>query len=108
MKKSILIYSDWEEDIKMMTPQEVQNFMLNIFRNARNEPPYLPTRAEQMHWLQIERILNINKEKYEKQAERSRINGKKGGRPSNENNSENPMGFYETQNNPENLITGNS
>ena len=95
MKKSILIYADWEEDIKMMTPPEVQNFMLNIFRNSRGEQPYLPTRAEQMHWLQIERILNINKEKYEKQAERSRQNGAKGGRPTN--NPENPMGYSETQ-----------
>lgn len=94
MKKSILIYSDWEEDIKMMTPDEVQRFMLNIFRNLKGEPPYLPTRAEQMHWLQIERILNINKEKYEKAAERSRQNGKKGGRPINP---ENPVGYLETQ-----------
>ena len=91
MKKSILIYADWEEDIKMMTPFEVQNFMLNIFRNARGEQPYLPSRAEQMHWLQIERILNINKEKYEKRAERSRENGTKGGRPTN--NPDNPVGY---------------
>ena len=104
-KKSILIYSDWEEDIKMMTPPEVQNFMLNIFRNARGEEPYLPTRHEQMHWLQISRILNINKDKYEKRAARSRENGKKGGRPSNP---ENPAGYNETQNNPENLISDNS
>jgi type IV secretory pathway component VirB8 len=90
MKKSILIYSDWEEDIKMMTPEEVQNFMLNIFRNARGKEPYLPTRAEQMHWLQIKRILEINKEKYQARAERSRENGAKGGRPNN------PAGYSET------------
>ena len=88
MKNTIMIYSDWEEDIKLMTPAEVQNFMLNIFRNARGEEPYLPTRAEQMHWLQIKRILEINKVKYEKQAERSRQNGLQGGRPKN-----NPLGF---------------
>ena len=92
MKKSILIYADWEEDIKIMTPAEVQNFMLNIFRNARGEEPYLPTRAEQMHWLQIKRILEINKVKYEKSAERSRQNGAAGGRPKN-----NPVGYSETQ-----------
>ena len=78
MKKSILIYSDWEEDIKLMTPNEVQNFMLNIFRNARGEEPYLPSKHEQFHWLQIKRILDINKVKYEKRAERSRENGAKG------------------------------
>ena len=105
MKKSILIYSDWEEDIKMMEPHEVQNFMLNIFRNARGEQPYLPTKHEQMHWLQIRRILDINKEKYEKRAERSRENGKLGGRPNNLNNT---TGYSETQNNPENLISDNS
>ena len=91
MKKSILIYSDWEEDIKLMTPNEVQNFMLNIFRNARGEEPYLPSKHEQFHWLQIKRILDINKVKYEKRAERSRENGAKGGRPNN------PTGYSETQ-----------
>lgn len=104
MKKTIIIYSDWEEDIKMMTPPEVQNFILNIFRNAKGEEPYLPTRAEQMHWLQIKRILEINKDKYEKRAQRSRENGMKGGR---KKNPENPTGYFETQENPENLITGN-
>jgi hypothetical protein len=91
MKKSILIYSDWEEDIKLMSPSEVQNFMLNIFRNARGEDPYLPSKHEQFHWLQIKRILDINKVKYEKRAERSRENGAKGGRPNN------PTGYSETQ-----------
>ena len=91
MKKSILIYSDWEEDIKEMTPEEVQNFMLNIFRNSRGEEPYLPTRVQKMHWMQIERILNINKDKYEQRAERSRQNGALGGRPKN-----NPEGYEET------------
>ena len=95
MKKSILIYADWEEDIKMMDPSEVQNFMLNIFRNSRGEAAYLPTKHEKMHWLQIERILNINKEKYELRAERSRQNGASGGRP--KNNPENPAGYEETQ-----------
>ena len=92
MKKSILIYSDWEEDIKLMTPVEVQNFMLNIFRNSRGEEPYLPTKHEQFHWLQVKRILEINKEKYERRSQRSRENGAKGGRPTN-----NPTGYTETQ-----------
>jgi hypothetical protein len=92
MKKSILIYSDWEEDIKLMTPVEAQNFMLNIFRNSRGEEPYLPSKHEQFHWLQIKRVLEINKEKYEKRAERSRENGSLGGRPRN-----NPTGYLETQ-----------
>jgi hypothetical protein len=95
MKKTIIIYADWEEDIKLMTPVEAQNFILNIIRNAKGEEPYLPSRAEQMHWLQIQRILNINKIKYEKSAQRSRQNGAAGGRP--KNNPENPVGYLETQ-----------
>jgi type IV secretory pathway component VirB8 len=91
MKKSIIIYADWEEDVKLMSPEEAQNFLLNIFRNAKGEQPYLSSRAEQMHWLQIKRILEINKEKYEKRAARSRENGAKGGRPNN------PTGYEETQ-----------
>jgi hypothetical protein len=102
MKKSIMIYSDWEEDVKLMSPSEAQNFILNIFRNSRGEEPYLPSKHEQFHWLQIRRVLEINKVKYEKQVQRSRENGKKGGRP---NNLENPVGFSITQNNPENLIS---
>jgi hypothetical protein len=100
MKKSILIYADWEEDISIMTPDECHNFMMNIFRNARGEKPYLRNRTEEMHWLQIRRILEINKDKYEKRAQRSRDNGKKGGRPQNSNeqeNPENPAGYFETQ-----------
>jgi len=93
MKKSILIYSDWEEDIKLMTPDEAQNFILNIFRHSKGDNVHLPTKHEQMHWLQIKRILDINKEKYQKRADRSRENGKKGGRPSN---LENPTGYSET------------
>lgn len=83
MKKSILIYADWEDDMKLMTSDEVKNFMLNIFRNARGEQPYLPSKHEQFHWLQISRVLEINKDKYEKRAQRSRENGKLGGRPAN-------------------------
>lgn len=85
-KKSIIIYADWEDDIKMMTPDEVQNFILNIFRHAKGEPPYLRNRTEQMHWLQIERILTININKWNERAERSRQNGKKGGAPKGNNN----------------------
>jgi hypothetical protein len=85
-----------------MSPAEAQNFILNIFRNSRDEEPYLPSKHEQFHWLQIRRVLEINKVKYEKQVQRSRENGKKGGRP---NNLENPVGFSITQNNPENLIS---
>lgn len=100
-----MIYLDWEEDIKMMDPKEAQNFILNIIRDAKGEQPYLPSRVEQMHWLQIKRILDINKDKYEKQAQRSRENGMKGGR---KKNPQNPTGFFETQENPENLINHKS
>ena len=91
-KKSILIYSDWKEDIEEMTADEAKNFILNVIRNSNGEEVILPTRAEKMHWMQIKRILDINKDKYEKRAQRSRENGARGGRPEN-----NPAGYSETQ-----------
>jgi hypothetical protein len=96
MKKRFLFYVDWQKQISLLNDEQLRRFIINLCNYAEEKPIDLPTDIEKAIWFGILPSLEINHEKYEKQAERSRENGKLGGRPKK------PIGLL---NNPENLVS---
>ena len=65
------------------------------------EPDF--TGVELAIWIPMRDLIRNSKRKNEKWLEKQRENGKKGGRPKTQNNSENPLKPIETQNNPNDI-----
>jgi hypothetical protein len=113
-KKSFIFYTSWKKNIDMMEDDELRRFINNLINHTEGNDVDLPTRMEKMIWNDLVEILNHNERKRERAAERSRENGKKGGRPETQNNLtgsnktqqviKEPNGLNE---NPENLLMDN-
>ena len=81
-KKTLLLYQEYKEYFAMLDPQDCKDLLLAVFSyNVGEDVPELEGMAK-MAFVFMANAMDRNNEKYQKQAERSRENGKKGGRPS--------------------------
>jgi hypothetical protein len=103
-KKAFLFYYNWEQQVDLMTDQELRRFIKNLCRHAKGEPVELPTREENLCWLGIVPALEINKTSYEKKVKANQENGKLGGAPVGNQNARKDK---TTQINPDNLLKEN-
>jgi hypothetical protein len=103
MKKSFILYQDYEQHIDLLTDEQAGKLLKAIFKfNAGNVPELDP--VVQMAFSFIKSNLERDNGKYASIIERNKNNGLKGGRPKipeTQNNPNNPVGFLGTQNNPE-------
>ena len=103
MKKSFLLYQDYEQHIALLTDEQAGKLLKAIFKfNAGSVPDLDP--VVHMAFSFIKSNLERDNEKYASMVERNKNNGLKGGRPKipeTQNNPNNPVGFLGTQNNPE-------
>lgn len=80
-KNSFLIYLDYEEQFNLLTDEQIGQLMRAIMKYEKTrELPQLEGMLK-MAFSFIKTQLDRNREKYEKQCEKNRENGKKGGRP---------------------------
>lgn len=80
-KKTLLLYQEYKEYFAMLDPQDCKDLLLAVFSyNVGEDVPELEGMAK-MAFVFMANAMDRNNEKYQKQAERSRENGKKGGRP---------------------------
>jgi hypothetical protein len=111
-KKSFVLYNDYEEVFSMLTDEEAGKLIKHILAYVNNKNPSLEDRLLQVTFEPIRLQLGRDAKKYEAICERNAINGAKGGRPPKNprkpkkpsgliENPENPVGYLETQNNPE-------
>jgi len=104
MKKRFLFYVSWKQQMSLLNDEQVRRFIDNLCNYTEEKPVDLPTDVEKAIWYGILPSLEINNKKYEKQADRSRENGKFGGAPKNNQNArkheKQPNGL---KNNPNNL-----
>lgn len=90
-KQSFLMYYEYEENLEVLTDEQLGKLLRAIFKYEKLgfEPKNLGS-LELMAFNFIKGNLNRDKEKYDKRAETSAINGKKGGRPRKEKPNQKP------------------
>lgn len=98
-----ILYSSHFDLFRKLTPEQVYQIINKIGDKTYTliDPVCIGI------WMSMERDFIIQEENYHKVVERNRVNGKRGGRPTKPNgtqeNPNNPSGLLETQVNPENL-----
>lgn len=89
-KKSIVVYSDWMKKFEVLTDDEAGKLIKHFFRYVNDLNPVAPDRITELSFIDIEQSLKRDLVKWELRAERSRENGKSGGRPHKDINPEKP------------------
>ena len=103
--KNLIIYKSHWELIEQLSVEQVGNLMKGIAKFCRDEEVVFTDTLLTGIWMMMERDFIVQGENYEKKKEANRRNGLKGGRPKpniTEDNPHNPMGYLETQHNPNN------
>jgi hypothetical protein len=80
-KKAFVAYCDWLESFEELTNEEAGKLIKHLLRYVNDQNPEPPDRLTQMCFIPIKQSLKRDLRKYEERAERSRLNGAKGGRP---------------------------
>lgn len=89
-KKGVLVYADWNEKFESLTDEEAGKLIKHFFRYVNDENPIAPDRFTEVAFIDIKQSLKRDLKKWEERAERSRENGKNGGRPPKDENLEKP------------------
>ena len=111
-RKSFILYTDMVNVVRLLTPEQRGNLFLAIFDFADGKEPVFDDAILKIAFESIKLPLLRDNEKYENKSKANAENGKKGGRPRKDtdnqsdcnavdNNPKNPVGYSETQNNPE-------
>jgi hypothetical protein len=89
-KKTVVIYTDWIDKFEALDDVEAGRLIKHFFRYVNDLNPVAPDRITQLSFIDIEKTLKRDLVKWEKRAERSRLNGALGGRPPKQENLEKP------------------
>lgn len=88
-KKSMIFNHEWIELFEDFTEEEVGQLTLAIMKyDKTGENTTFSDRAMKSVFRTMKQYVDINKDKYEKKCKKMSENGKKGGRPSKENEEE--------------------
>lgn len=80
-KKKVIVYADWICKFEILTDIEAGKLIKHFFRYINDLNPEYPDRITELSFIDIQNTLKRDLKKWEKRAESSRENGKKGGRP---------------------------
>lgn len=94
-KKAFVLYTDIIETVKQLDDLKAGELFKHILRYVNDENPKSDDPIINLVFTPIKLQLKRDLKKYEERANRSRINGAKGGRPKN------PVGYFKTQKNPD-------
>lgn len=90
-KNSIVFHATMLEVIKDLPREDIIEYLENVFRCVNDEPPVFTNMTTKVLYTSILPVINSDKVKYNIRAERSRLNGLKGGAPlGNQNASKQP------------------
>jgi hypothetical protein len=89
-KKGVLIYADWIKKFEALKDEEAGRLIKHLFRYINDLNPEFPDRITELSFIDIELTLKRDLIKWEQKAEKSRLNGLKGGRPITQANPEEP------------------
>jgi len=100
-KKSFILFAEHEEIFESLTDKQAGQLIKGIFKYEKTqEIPHLD-KTVRVAFIPIKQILDKNREEYIKKCEKNKENGRKGGRPKKnvetEINPNKPNGFFENQ-----------
>jgi uncharacterized phage protein (TIGR02220 family) len=102
-KKKVIVYTDWISTFNPLTDEEAGRLIKHFFSYVNDLNPE-SDRLTELLFNPIKQTLKRDLEAWEKQQERNKENGQRGGRPKKPNETEqnqnNPVGFSETETNP--------
>jgi hypothetical protein len=102
--ENIIFRRSWFKTLKRWKPEQVSEFINACYAILEDQPVEIQDEGVMTLWDQAEPLLKSDKEKYIDRVKANQENGKLGGRPKKtETNPRNPIGFLETQPNPQNL-----
>lgn len=105
-KNKIIVYKDWQKTFNKLTDDEAGRLIKHFFNYVNDENPEPPDRLTEIAFEPIKQTLKRDLKKWEQIADRNRENGSKGGRPTKPTETQNnPVGFSETQTNPEKPVS---
>ena len=104
MSKNLIIYKSHWELIEQLSIEQVGKLMKGIGKFCNADEVIFDDPLLIGIWMVMKRDFVLQAENYEKKKDANRKNGKLGGRPKQtEHNPQNPTGYLETHNNPQNL-----
>lgn len=100
-KKKVIVYTDWISTFDSLTDEEAGKLIKHFFQYVNDLNP-TSDRLTELLFMPIKATLKRDLESWERKQGINRENGLKGGRPRKSTETQNnPVGFLETQNNPE-------
>lgn len=100
-KSSFLIYHEYREPLKLLTDEQRGRLLMALIDYSESGVVPELDGISMMAFSFIQSQMDRDSKKYENRCSSNRENGKKGGRPKKENDSEenpkNPLGFEETE-----------
>ena len=71
-KKRFYIYSSWEEQFSILTPEEQATMLMNLFKYQRGEEPILDTTGLKLVWAGMKFLLEQDDIKYQAAVQRAK------------------------------------
>jgi hypothetical protein len=102
MRKSFMFYLTWKSQVEILNDKELRRFINNLIQYHDGGGIELKSKTDKLVWNGVLPGLEINNEKYHSQVDRSRENGKKGGRPPREKKSQETQQVFEKPKKPDN------
>lgn len=84
MRKSFMFYLNWKTQLDILSDKELRRFINNLISWHQDENVELNTKTDLLVWNGVLPALEVNDDKWNSRADKSRENGKRGGRPKKE------------------------
>ena len=84
MRKSFMFYLNWKTQLDILSDKELRRFINNLISWHQDENVELKTKSDLLVWNGVLPALEVNDDKWNSRANKSRENGKLGGRPPKE------------------------
>lgn len=84
MRKSFMFYLNWKTQLDILSDKELRRFINNLISWHQDENVELKTKTDSLVWNGVLPALEVNDDKWNSRADKSRENGKLGGRPPKE------------------------
>jgi hypothetical protein len=79
-----MFYLNWKSQLDILTDKELRRFINNLISWHQDESVELKTKTDLLVWNGVIPALKVNDDKWNSRADKSRENGKLGGRPKKE------------------------
>lgn len=79
-----MFYLNWKSQLDILSDKELRRFIDNLISWHQNEKVELKTKTDLLVWNGVLPALEVNDDKWNSRADKSRENGKLGGRPKKE------------------------